>query len=82
MYLKNVVYRLRSLYFKIYILFETLPSSNDAFGTSELGLWKPKSAHSKRSLFDCHIRFIKAHDWFSKIFDLKIENELLISNYF
>jgi len=35
----------------------TDPSPDDALGTSELGLGKPKSAHAKSGLFGGHFWF-------------------------
>ena len=32
------------------------PSSDDSFGTSKLGLGKPKSGHPKSGLFGGHVR--------------------------
>ena len=48
----------------------TDPSSNNTFGTSELGLGEPKSAHPEGGFFGGDIWFEKTHGGFSKFFDL------------
>jgi len=47
----------------------TDPSSNNSFGTSELGLGEPKSAHPEGGFFGGDIWFEKTHGGFSKFFD-------------
>ena len=47
------------------------PSSDDAFGTSKLGLWEPKSGHGKAGLLRGHRGFVQRHGWATQVTNLQ-----------